>query len=312
MERIKISILVPIYGTREYIARCAHSLFRQSYENIEYIFVNDCTKDDSVEILKQIISKYPNRKDQIKIINHVQNGGLAKARLTGIENATGDYIWCVDSDDYVDIQALSILEKYISQGYDMIFFNYIICSNKGKNTVQRDKITVKSLLSMLTPFTIWSAIIKSSLITSNKILPIEHVDFSEDYVMMSRLIVSCRNYINAHESLYYYNVMNLNSYMHNIDKNKIIQSCIGAIKIHDYLCNKKKGLSAFYYYISLRYIQLYRIEKSNPILSELSDRMYSINHIITHILMKNKEYKTYDLCLKAYRYIICRMLDVKH
>ena len=76
--------------------------------------------------------------------------------------------------------------------------------------------------------------------------------------MMSRLIVSCRNYINAHESLYYYNVMNLNSYMHNIDKNKIIQSCIGAIKIHDYLCNKKKGLSAFYYYISLRYIQLYR------------------------------------------------------
>lgn len=309
MERIKISILVPIYGTEQYIARCAHSLFKQNYDNIEYIFVNDCTKDKSVEILEQVISQYPNRRDQIRIINHEHNGGLAKARLTGIENATGDYIWCVDSDDYVNEQALCVLKEYMEQGYDMIFFDYIICSADGKNVVRRDKISISSLLSMRIPFMIWSAIIKRELVVLNKILPIEHIDFSEDYVMMSRLIVSCRNCTNIHEPLYYYNVMNLGSYMHNVDKNKIVQACIGALRVYTYLDSKNKGLSAFYYYMALRYIQLYRIEKNNPILLDLCNNMYSINNIMTYILIKFRENKTYEFLLKAYRYVTCKLFS---
>ena len=309
MEKIKISILVPIYGTREYIAHCAHSLFTQKYENIEYIFVNDCTKDDSIEILKQVISQYPNRRNQIKIINHTQNGGLAKARLTGIESATGDYIWCVDSDDYVDGQALSVIKEYLNKDYDMIFFDYIACSHNSKHIVKRDKITVKSFLSIRTPYPIWSVIIKRTLIIVNKIYPVKSIDFSEDYVMVSRLIVSCNKYKNIHKPLYYYNVMNTNSYMHNIDKNKIIQSCKGALIVYDFINKRKKGLSSFYYYIALRYIQLYRVEKTNAILLDLANRMYSINYVMTYILLNAKPYKIYDKFLNAYRYIICKICD---
>lgn len=304
MEEIKISILVPIYGTEKYIAKCAHSLFNQKYENIEYIFVNDCTQDNSVNILKQVILQYPNRKRQIKIINHKQNGGLAKARLTGITNATGDYIWCVDSDDYIEEHALEIIKEYFNQNYDMIFFDYVVCSATEESIMRRNKITVNSLLSMRIPFPIWSSIVKRSLIVSNEILPIEHIDYSEDYVMMSRLIVSCENYVNINKSLYYYNIMNLNSYMHNVDKDKIIQSCKGALNVFKYLNKKKKGLHAFYYYIAIRYIQLYRIEKNNPILQDLSDYMYSINYFITYILLKIKKIKIYEILLKAYRFII--------
>ena len=77
MNNPLISILVPIYGVEKYIQRCVESLLEQTYRNIEFIFVNDYTKDKSVEILKEIIDSYPNRKSQIKIIQFskgIKNG----------------------------------------------------------------------------------------------------------------------------------------------------------------------------------------------------------------------------------------------
>ena len=97
----KVSILVPIYGVERFIERCARSLFEQTYPNIEYVFVNDCTADRSVEILKELVEDYPGRKDAVKIISHEKNRGLAAARNTALENATGVFICHVDSDDWV-------------------------------------------------------------------------------------------------------------------------------------------------------------------------------------------------------------------
>ena len=98
----KVSMLIPIYGVEKFIERCAISLFEQTYQNIEYIFVNDCTKDDSINVLERVINRYPNRKPFVRIINHAQNKGLAGARNTAVANATGEFIMHVDSDDYVD------------------------------------------------------------------------------------------------------------------------------------------------------------------------------------------------------------------
>lgn len=98
---ILVSILVPIYGTEKYIERCTRSLFEQSYSNIEFVFVNDYTPDRSVEILKSILEKYPQQKSNTKIISHDKNRGVAAARNTLLDNATGDYVMWVDSDDYI-------------------------------------------------------------------------------------------------------------------------------------------------------------------------------------------------------------------
>ena len=98
---MKISILVPIYNVSKYIERCAHSLMEQSYENIEYVFVDDCTPDNSITLLKGVIAKYPHRQDQVKIISHEHNKGLAGARITALNSATGDYVVHVEADDYI-------------------------------------------------------------------------------------------------------------------------------------------------------------------------------------------------------------------
>ena len=88
----KVSVIVPVYGVAQYIEKCARSLFEQTLEDIEYIFVDDCTQDNSIEILHNIIKDYPHRQQQTRIIHHETNKGLPIARKTGIENATGKYI----------------------------------------------------------------------------------------------------------------------------------------------------------------------------------------------------------------------------
>ncbi|MBD5180528.1 MAG: glycosyltransferase family 2 protein, partial [Bacteroidales bacterium] len=77
MEEIKVSVIVPIYGVERYIERCARSLFGQTMtEGVEFIFINDCTKDHSIELLTSIIGEYPQVRSRVKIINHLRNRGL--------------------------------------------------------------------------------------------------------------------------------------------------------------------------------------------------------------------------------------------
>lgn len=111
----KVSIVVPIYGVERYIERCARSLFEQTFDDIEYIFVNDCTKDDSIEILQTVIEEYPQRKEQIKILHHPENRGLPQARKTGILAAKGDYVINFDSDDWVEHTITEVLYTKASQ-----------------------------------------------------------------------------------------------------------------------------------------------------------------------------------------------------
>lgn len=105
--RNKVSIIVPIYGVEKYIERCARSLFEQSFKDIEYIFVNDCTTDASMSILASVIRDYPGYN--IHIINKKTNEGLPQARKTGVIASTGEYIMHVDSDDWLEPKAIEKL-----------------------------------------------------------------------------------------------------------------------------------------------------------------------------------------------------------
>ena len=96
----KVSIVIPIYNVEKYIIKCAKSLFEQTLDDIEYIFVNDCTPDNSIKVLLEVLEQYPNRKQQVKIITHKINLGAAIARKNGILAATGKYIIHCDGDDW--------------------------------------------------------------------------------------------------------------------------------------------------------------------------------------------------------------------
>ena len=106
MKGPKISVIVPVYNVSEYISRCADSIVSQKLYDIEIIFVNDGSKDNS----REIVEKYQLNDFRITILDK-ENGGLSSARNYGLRHAKGEYILFVDSDDYLELNALSIRVK---------------------------------------------------------------------------------------------------------------------------------------------------------------------------------------------------------
>lgn len=94
-----ISVIVPIYNMEKYLERCIDSILDQTYANLEIILVDDCSSDNSPEIIK----KYIESDERVKTVRHKENRGLFQTRITGSEVATGKYIAFVDSDDYISV-----------------------------------------------------------------------------------------------------------------------------------------------------------------------------------------------------------------
>ena len=104
----KVSIIVPVYNVSEYIERCILSIIKQTFNNIECILINDCTEDDSIEKSLKLINNYTGNI-KFKIFNHKRNRGLSAARNTGTENANGEYIYYLDSDDEITPDCIELL-----------------------------------------------------------------------------------------------------------------------------------------------------------------------------------------------------------
>lgn len=100
--KISISVVIPIYNVEQYIQRCLESVMAQDNTNadVECIIVNDCTPDNSMIVVNTMVSEYQG-PIRFKLLTHEKNRGLSAARNTGLENATGDYIFFIDSDDFI-------------------------------------------------------------------------------------------------------------------------------------------------------------------------------------------------------------------
>ena len=105
MKQYKVSLIVPIYGVEKYIGKFVATALGQTYANMQFVFVNDGTKDASMDILHALIDeKFAHRKDDIIIVDK-QNEGLPLARKTGIEHASGDYVLFADSEAVCTLSA---------------------------------------------------------------------------------------------------------------------------------------------------------------------------------------------------------------
>ena len=121
----KISIIIPLYNVEEYIVECLESVVRQTYQGeIECIIVDDCGTDKSLSITEQFISDHEGKID-FKLVHHAKNRGLSAARNTGVEHASGDYIYFLDSDDYISDDCMAVLtEPLKNKEYDMVIGDY--------------------------------------------------------------------------------------------------------------------------------------------------------------------------------------------
>lgn len=116
---MKVSIIIPIYNVAAFIERCLLSVLNQTWQDIEIILVNDCTPDNSMNIVATILEGY-SRASMVKIVSHQSNKGLSAARNTGIREATGDYVYFLDSDDYLPLNSIELLVEKAQNDIDFI------------------------------------------------------------------------------------------------------------------------------------------------------------------------------------------------
>lgn len=138
MNSIRYSVIVPVYNVESYLHRCIDSILEQDYYNLECILVDDGSIDGSGEIAEE----YARSDPRVKVI-HKENGGLSSARNAGMAIATGEWIMHVDGDDFLEKNALSVIQKYIGNNdVGIISFEYSTDYPSGKKVahhVDRDK-----------------------------------------------------------------------------------------------------------------------------------------------------------------------------
>ena len=204
-----VSILVPVYNVSNYIERCAHSLFQQTFDDIEYIFVNDCTPDDSIEKLQKVIEQYPNRKGRITIIHHEKNCGLAAARNTAVDNSTGKYIQHIDSDDWVEPDMVETMyNKAEEEQADIVTSNNIVEYTKYKR-VEKDIVSPiweENFFNVVfgdALFCVINKLVKSELYKRKDCRPVK--DFGEDKHTSVRIYFYAQKIVKVDKAFYHIN-----------------------------------------------------------------------------------------------------------
>lgn len=240
-EPIKISLVIPVYGVEYFIAEFAESAFGQTYHDIQYIFVNDGTKDNSIIVLRKLIDeRYEHLKDRIIIVDK-QNEGLPAARRTGLEYATGDYVWHVDSDDWLELDAVeSIVAKIKETGSDVVYFD-IIKEYGSRSKIKKDrphahnaqKEYVSDMFNHKSFGSLCNKCIKKSLYDDSHVIFAEH-SYAEDTFLTSQLIglSSCIAYLNR--PLYHYRKTNPGAITRQRIKKKHIGYALNFMRLYDY------------------------------------------------------------------------------
>lgn len=226
MNNPKVSLLIPIYNVASYIERCAVSLFEQTYDNIEYIFVNDCTSDDSISVLLKVILRYPKLEGRIKILHHERNRGLAAARNTAVMAATGDFVMHIDSDDWIDSHTVEeCLNEQKRTGADIVSFEAVAEWEKNQDVMRinpykskEDKICQMLEGSMM--HCVWGSLILRRIYTNHHIRQMEGINMGEDYIITPILHYYATSIAVIHTPFYHYSIQNENSYVHGFSQKK--------------------------------------------------------------------------------------------
>lgn len=299
-SRIRLSIIVPFYGVEKYIRQCLVSLFEQDIPENEYevICINDCSPDNS----ERIVLEFQNNHDNLILLRHDVNKKLGAARNTGLTASRGEYVWFVDSDDYIKKNCLKELLGYC-EGEGLDILHWSVQDNAGIwLTKVEDSGVVKGLDEFLTgskdvTFP-WNRIYRRAFLVENNLW------FNDlwggDVIHTIRALDAAKRVMNRADCFYYYRTDNMSSDMRSpITAYKVISfSYVLARAIDD--C--KKQVSEDLSHLMNEFVT-WRVNQSfKPVLKmplEEKKRFY-------HLLQEDKELRTFvlDSADKRVRFVI--------
>lgn len=271
----KVSIIIPVYGVEKYIERCARSLFEQTLDDIEYLFIDDCTPDKSVEILKRVLEEYPHRKSQVVIHRMEQNSGQAKVREWGMRNARGEYVIHCDSDDWVDVHMYEkMYNKAIEEDADVVVCDFCStdCENeqysKGLISKERENVIADVLLWRIAGC-LWNKLVRRKEYTDHDLNYPTH-NMGEDTALIVQILWNAKRISYLPKPLYYY-YTNPTSITKDVTDEKI----------------RKRFLQAT---ANVEIIEQFLVDKANgKIKDALTKYIFEQSYLLVSLARKNKE-----------------------
>lgn len=239
-----VSVVIPVFKVRNFIERCACSLFEQTLKDVEYIFVDDASPDDSIDIVKACIGRYPERKEQVRILVHEQNQGLPAARNTGLAVATGEYVFHCDSDDFVEREMLEEMYNAAkTQDADVVYCDFYLSFEKNERYMSNpvyetaEDMFKKGLLGGAMKYNVWNKLVRRSLYTDNAItFPAGH-GMGEDMTMI-RLAACAKSVAYVPKAFYHYVKLNSNAYSATMSERHKVDILFNVNQTVDFLQNK--------------------------------------------------------------------------
>jgi len=216
MDRPLVSVIVPVYGVEKYIARCARSLFAQSWPAIEFIFVDDGSPDGSVTVLTEVLSQCEaSLRERVHLIRKA-NEGLPKARESGMKAAHGDYILHVDSDDWLEPVAVEhLVRKAEETGADIVVFDFWKefghrrkLDREKDSSIADPDLFRKRLYTYASYGYVWNKFYRREICED---LYYPSYSMHEDIVFNTQALFRARKIVHLKEGLYHYNRTNAGS-----------------------------------------------------------------------------------------------------
>ena len=164
-----VSVIIPVYKVEPYIARSARALFSQTMQDLEFIFIDDCTPDASIAVMQEVLQEFPERKEQVVVYRMPHNSGQAAVRLQGHALARGEYVIHCDSDDAVDPEAYQLMyEKAVAEDLDIVTCDFRLVNLKKarvQSNVSEPGREIADILTGKVWGTVWSRMFKRELWT---------------------------------------------------------------------------------------------------------------------------------------------------
>lgn len=223
----KVSVIIPVYNVAPFMRRNVRALMEQTLEDVEFIFVDDATPDDSIDILMEELENYPHRKASVTILRHERNKGLPAARNTGLAAAMGEYIWHCDSDDFPQTDMLEkMYAAAVESGADIVYCDFYLSFEKNERYMSTpdfedaDEMLREGFLSGAMKYNVWNKIARRSLYADNGIIFPEGHPMGEDMTMI-QLAAVAKKVKRIGEALYHYVKLNEGAYSNSYSQKKL-------------------------------------------------------------------------------------------
>jgi len=212
-----ISIIVPVYNAGQSLHRALESLLRQEYTSLEIIMIDDCSLDNGVEVMQHFVPLLQRAGMKARLIKHERNQGVAAARNTGLDQASGTYIYHVDADDWLEPQALALLlQEAEATAADIVGCNWYLAFSANERLMKQPPVStplqaLEAMMNGTMRWNLWLFLVRRALYQQHNIRFQPGMDMGEDMSVMLQLFLLAARFSFVDKALYHYGQANAQS-----------------------------------------------------------------------------------------------------